>query len=130
MIRRHSHEKGFTAVEVLITLFIVGFILASGYQTYALVTDDAGKARERAEASNIAYEELRRIQGTVTSSESSCATSTPTAEIPAASTLPTPRSITAAITCPFGTSNPVSLVTITVTYGPSSQKVVHGVYAK
>ena len=130
MIRRHSHEKGFTAVEVLITLFVVGFILASGYQTYALVTDDASRARERAEASNIAYEELRRIQGAVTSSESSCATSTPTAGIPATSTLPTPRSITAAITCPFGTSNPVSLVTITVTYGPSSQKVVHGVYAK
>ena len=36
---------------------------------------------------------------------------------------------TAAITCPYGTSDPTSLVTITLTYGTPQQGVVHALYA-
>lgn len=127
MMYRQTSRGGFTAVEVLITLFIIGFILASGYQAYALVTNDAGNTRNHAEASNIAYENLRRIQGVV---GNPCTTSTSSVDFPPWSTLPEPRSIEAAIACPYGTADPVSLVTVTVSYGSTNEKVVHAVYAK
>lgn len=128
MSKSERYTAGFTAVEVLITLFVVGFVLASGYQTYALVTDDAAETSHRTEASNYAYEAMRQFEGFATTP---CTPITPpTNELPADSTLPNPRSITAAITCPYGTTDNVSLVTVTVTYGPSNEKVVHGIFTK
>jgi prepilin-type N-terminal cleavage/methylation domain-containing protein len=119
-------ENGFTAVEVMITLFIIGFILASGYQAYALVSGDSSDIRLQAEASNIAYETLRRVSD---ESTDPCSTQSPSVSIPSTSTLPTPRTLTANISCPFGTTSTVSLVTVSLTYGPSNQEVIHAVYS-
>lgn len=120
------YEQGFTAVEVLVTLFIIGFLLAAGYQAYGLVTGDSQEVRMRAEASNIGYEALRRVSG---EAAKPCVTSSPSVTIPDSSTLPLPRSISAAISCPYGTSSLISLTTVTVTYGSTNEKVVHAIYS-
>lgn len=125
MIR--AHASGFTAVEVLVTLFIIGFLLAAGYQAYGLVTNDSYDARLRSEASNIAYEAMRRIAG---NAATPCAAQTPATSIPESSTLPSPRTIAASISCPQGTTSAISLVTITITYGPSNETVTHAVYTR
>ncbi len=125
----YQTRAGFTAVEVMVTLFIIGFLLAAGYQAYALVTSDSNDTRTRAEASNVAYEAMRRASASSTNPCSVIA-SVAGISIPSTSTLPQPRSITAAISCPYGTSNAVSLVTVEVTYGPSNEKVTHAVYTK
>lgn len=121
-----DHGQGFTAVEVMITLFIIGFILATGYQAYALVTSDSSDIRLQTEASNIAYEALRRVSDDATDP---CTTLTPSVDIPSDNTLPSPKTLTANISCPFGTSSTVSLVTVTLTYGQSNKKVTHAVYS-
>lgn len=53
-------SDGFTAVELLITLFVAVAFIATAYQLYSAVLADSGEARFRAKASNIAYAELRR----------------------------------------------------------------------
>ncbi len=125
MIR--SPGQGFTTVEVLVTLFIIGFFLAAGYQAYSLVVSGTHESRTQNEASNVAYAELRRLAGTV---GTTCSASTPTASIPSGSTLPAPQSISAQITCPFGTTSKISLVTVSLTYGPTNKKVTHAIYAQ
>ena len=60
MTRRQLQEGGFTAVELLITLFIAVAFLGTAYQLYTAVIRDSAEARFRAKASNIAYAELRK----------------------------------------------------------------------
>ncbi len=127
MIQRGT-SQGFTAIEVLVTLFIVGFLLAAGYQAYSLVTGDSYEARQRSEASNIAYEALRRISGDATTPCS--VNTTPSVSIPETTKLAPPRDITAGISCPFGTTSAISLVTVTITYGPTNETVTHAIYAR
>ncbi|MDN5819811.1 MAG: prepilin-type N-terminal cleavage/methylation domain-containing protein [bacterium] len=51
--------QGFTAVELLITLFVAALFITSGYQLYAITTADSADIRERSLASNIGYKFLR-----------------------------------------------------------------------
>lgn len=53
-------ESGFTAVELLVTLFVAVAFIATAFQLYTAVVNDSGDARFRAKASNIAYAELRK----------------------------------------------------------------------
>lgn len=53
-------SDGFSAVELLVTLFVAVAFLATAYQLYSAVLGDSGEVRFRAKASNIAYAELRR----------------------------------------------------------------------
>lgn len=53
-------QEGFTAVELLVTLFVAVAFIATAFQLYSAVVSDSGEARFRAKASNIAYAELRR----------------------------------------------------------------------
>lgn len=123
-----QREEGFTIVEVVIALFVIGLLLGAGYQAYGLVVNGSRETRLRAEASNIAYEALRRTAATVpTPCTASGATSL---TIPSSSTLPTPRTMTRTITCPNSANSAVSRVTVTLTYGPSAEKVVHALYAR
>lgn len=123
-------DSGFTAVEVLVTLFIATTVLAGGYQAYSAVVNSTGSGRERAVASNIAYTTLRREASKVPQTCSSQSVTVLPNTIPADTKLPTPYKVTEEITCPYGTSSPISLVKITLTYGSDNQKVTHGIYAR
>lgn len=54
-----KRAEGFTAVELLITLFVAALFIISGYQLYAVATADSADIRERSLASNIGYKYLR-----------------------------------------------------------------------
>ena len=132
MKNNHFNESGFSAVELLITLFIAVAFIATGYQLYSAIVKDGGDARFRARASNLAYENLRRAASTVYPCSATPAVTTPTA--PSGSGLDNPV-ITQTISAPQGCAgalwtNKVMKVEMRVQYGPSTnrQEVTHAVY--
>ncbi|MDT4837103.1 hypothetical protein FQZ97_708270 [compost metagenome] len=127
-----SSQQGFSAVELLITLFVAVAFIATGYQLYSTIVKDGGEARFRARASNLAYENLRRASDTTPTCSATPAVSNPS--VPSGSGLDTPV-MTQTISAPQGCSGSswqdrVMKVEITVTYGPQSdrQEVTHAVY--
>lgn len=119
-------EAGFSAVELLITLFIAAAFLATGYQLYTIIIEDGGDARTQAKASNIAYDFLRKYTPNVSKP---CVASNPSATIPSGSGLPSPSSASINIDCPSGLgTTSVSRLKVTIAYGSSPQKeVVHAI---
>lgn len=125
MIRHRRTQAGFTAIELLITLFVAAAFIATGYQLYTIVVKSGGDARFRSTASNIAYDNLRRYSPQATN-PCSVVTPTPTPSIPA-NTLPN-SSITVTISCPFGTLSPTALIQVSVFYGTPQQEVDHALF--
>lgn len=120
-----SAQAGFSAVELLITIFIAAAFVGAGYQLYIAVLRDGSDARNQATASNLAYNYLRKYSS---QASSPCAETTidPAPTIPAGAqyTALGPASITASITCPYAPPSGTSLITVTVNYGPTPQKEV------
>ena len=131
MNRRTSNTQGFSAIELLVTLFIALLFLSIGYTLYGTIVTTSSTARHRAQADNIAFEYLRRYETTATNP---CTTSTPVngAAVtgPAALGLATPT-VTVNITCPNSSATLLSLVKVTVLYkeGGVQRNVYHEVYA-
>lgn len=121
-----SLQTGFSAVELLITLFIGVAFIGAGYQLYGVAVKDGRDVRLRAQASSMAYSQLRTTAATVTNP---CTTSNTTSSVPSSSGLIN-ANITAATTCPYGTTSSVSSVTITLVYGTDSpqKQVTHAIY--
>ena len=109
-------EAGFTAVELLITLFIAVIFLGAAYQLYTVVIGDSAEARFRARASNAAYAELRKRADITTPG---C---TPAAEqnfaVDSSVGLDNPQG-KYVIEC---RQNGLTYVKTTVTYGPANQR--------
>lgn len=131
--RRGSNDMGFSAVEVLVSLFIAVAFLLVGYQLYAAVATSSVEARQRAKASSIAYDQMRRIADTTPSTCSS----TPSSQTISPSSVDISGlsnvSITAWTSAPHGCPyvGNVLRVKVTVSYRSiSSQKEVsHVIYA-
>lgn len=123
---RWHGEAGFSAVELLITLFIAAVFVAGGYQLYSVVIQNGGEARARAKASNIAYENLRKYSPQATS-PCSVVTPSPAPSMPANSGLSnTILSVT--FSCPYGTSSAVTKVSVSLRYNTPQQEVVHAIF--
>jgi Tfp pilus assembly protein PilV len=122
-------SSGFSAVELLVTIFVAVAFVATGYQLYSVIIRNSADARMRSRASNVAYEILR-LQ-TLNVAPDTCAASTPSATLPADHGIQN-ASVTVAITCPFGTSSKTSEVEVSLRYGTKTpqEEVVHAVYAK
>ena len=58
-VLKRTRQQGFTAVELLVTLFIAALFIASGYQLYAVTTTDSANIRARSIAGSIGYRHLR-----------------------------------------------------------------------
>lgn len=123
MIRSQSKQSGFSAIELLITLFIAAAFLATGYQLYSIVLKSSVTSRSRALASNIAYDALRRYSAQATN-PCSTVTPTPLPTIPTGSGI-TNAAITVTFSCPYGVTSPTSKIQVTVTYGTSGGEVDH-----
>ena len=123
---RSTSQAGFSAIELLITLFIAAAFIATGYQLYSIVIKDGGESRARAKANNIAYDNLRRYSLQATN-PCTAATPSPTPTIPTDSGLSS-SSITVTISCPYGTTINVTQVLVSVKYGSPQQEVDHGIY--
>lgn len=119
-------QAGFSAVELLITLFIAAAFVATGYQLYTVVITNGESAREKAKASNIAYDNLRRY-GPQATNPCSVVTPSPTPTIPSGSNLPN-AAISVTISCPYGTSSGIAKITATVTYGNPQESITHATF--
>ena len=114
MIHRQSNQSGFTAVELLVTLFVAAAFLIAGYQLFDVIIRDGGDTRAEARASNVAYDYLRRYSE---SASNPCTPSTPLASSAiTAEGLDTPI-VTVQITCPQPDAASISKVEVTVVYG-------------
>lgn len=119
MNAQRRRDEGFSTIELLISLFIAAAFIATGYQLFTVVIQDGSDARLRSRASNVAYENLRKYAGSVTTTCSSHpATMTPTAP----SDLPD-ASVTVSFSCPYGNSARTTRLEATVTYGSPQQTV-------
>ncbi len=119
-------QSGFSAVELLITLFIAVAFIATGYQLYSIIINDGGEVRARARASNIAYDHLRRYSPQATD-PCSIFTPTPAPAIPANSGLSN-ADITVTISCPYTTALNLTKVQVRVRYGSPQKEVNHAIF--
>ncbi len=67
-----TSSKGFSTIELLVTLFIAAAFLVSGYQLYSVIIKDGGETRQQAIASNKAYEYLQKYKAHTTLIKSTC----------------------------------------------------------
>lgn len=122
---QRKRENGFSAAELLVTLFIGAVLILAAYQLFSVVTNDSGAAKQRAVASNLAYQNLRLYAARV---GITCSTSTASPTPPNNTGLVSP-SISVQNSCPYGTSSPLTKVQVTVRYGNPQEGVVHAMYA-
>ncbi len=121
-----KNQAGFSAVELLITLFIAAIFIMTGYQLYSVVLKNGTDTNQRSIASGLAYENLRRYLPQATNPCSNV-TPSPTPSIPSGSGLPN-SSITVTIDCPYGIGGSVARVYVSVKYGTPQQEVVHAIF--
>lgn len=135
MISLRPTQEGFTAVELLITLFIAATFLFAGYQLYIQVTRDGKIAGTTAKISNLAYEKMRSNVTTVSADypggcvSASQSTTTSTQEVPGVGNV----SFVTTISCPYGTATAADLflvrVKATYTLYNEQKELEHATYA-
>jgi len=125
-----QNNTGFTTVEVLITLFVGAILLGGGYQLYSIITKASIDTRNQTDASNIVYEQLRKYQSQI-SGPCSVNTIAITDDIPPDTTLSGELSMDLIRSCPFGSGQDISLLTVKLTYGEqgAQHEVSHALYA-
>lgn len=129
MIFKKSRDSGFTAVELMVTLFVAVLFIMSGYMLYDAVSSRSANTREMAEASNVAYEVLRN-EGSAYRSISTMCSATPPSQTVTRSDLKIPSPTITIKRCkPFADSM-ILQVTVVVQYGPSEarKEAVHATY--
>lgn len=137
MIIPRKLQEGFSAVELLLTLFIGSLFIIAGNQLYIYVISSGEEANQRARASNIGYQYMQTKAPTVSNP---CVASSPAAGI-TYSNVPveglTNVNITVSVSCPYaGVSsvnpdqNPlrsISKITSLTKYGSDQVEVLHAV---
>lgn len=118
-------QSGFTAVELLITLFIAAAFLMSGYQLYSLIIKDGGESRMQARASNAAYDYLQQYK---TNATKPCTAQTPLNDSPRTVTGLSNVTVSISITCPYTAVTSVSKVNVTLKYGNPQQEIGNAIY--
>lgn len=121
-------EKGFTAIELLITLIVGMMLLFSAYQLYTVVLQSSKDASWRGNASSLAYELLRDNSYLATFPCTSPTVSGIT--IPATANLPAGTTASVQLSCVTGnTTLNLTQITATVTYA-TGKSVVHATYIR
>lgn len=123
----YSPSSGFSAIELLVTLFVASALVLAFYQLFTVI--DAGNvhARNTAIASDLASSNLSGYPTKASTGRTTCSTSTtsatPTTPNPG---LPNPITQTVRFSFPFtcGQNDDVVKVESIVEYGPSPQKKV------
>lgn len=120
-----SPQAGFTAIELLVTLFIAAAFLIAGYQLFSVVVRDGGQTRAEAKASNVAYDYLRRYSPSATNP---CSTVTPENGTSIAVEGLVDARITVNITCANSFSTTLSKVEAIITYNNPTETVRYATY--
>jgi len=124
---RMTKQSGFTAVELLITLFVAAAFLVSGFQLYNLIVKDSGQTRADARASNVAYDYLRRYS---TSAVNPCVATTPVNNAAISVTGLSAVTVSVSITCPYTATTSVSKISVSVQFNNPQQTVEYDTYVK
>ncbi len=122
-------QLGFSAVELLITLFVAAAFLISGFQLYAVVIKDGGEARLKVNASNVAMDYLQQYKSSATNpctNPSSLPTDSPISGVNGLSNV----TLTVSITCPYSAITSISKVSVTIKYGTPQQTITDATYVK
>lgn len=122
-----NNSKGFTVVELLVSLVVGMLLLFSAYQLYLYVLDNGSTTRMRTIASSLAYQFMRESSAFATNPCTTPTISAPT--IPQSANLP---NATASVTISCLASGPtsISVVTSSVTFGSPQETVTHSTYVK
>jgi len=119
-------QSGFTAVELLITLFVAAAFLVTGYQLYTIIIKDSGNTRAQARAANVAYDYIRRYSP---SASNPCSASTPVNNAPITVSGLQNVTVLVAFTCPY--PSPLTTITdvdVVVKYNTPQQSVEYETY--
>lgn len=118
MIRALSTtSRGFSAVELLITLFVAATFLAAGYQLFSFIINDSGNTRAESSASNGAYDYLRRYSDSATVP---CTSITPLSNQSVTIEGVIDPVVTVTITCPQTDTPALSKIEVAISYGTGS----------
>lgn len=126
-MKNQYYHKGFSTVELLITLFIAAAFLMSGYQLYSLIMREGGEANAQARASNVAYDYLQRYKNVATNP---CTQQTPVNSESVTVDGLTDAVITVTVTCPYTSATSLSKVQATLQYGNPQETVINATYVK
>jgi prepilin-type N-terminal cleavage/methylation domain-containing protein len=122
---KQRRQSGFTAVELLITLFVAAAFLIAAYQLFNLVVKDGAATRSESRASNIAYDYLRKYAASSTTIP--CTVSHPLANAMLTVDGLTSVTISVDITCP-NTTTSLSKVTTSIMYNNPQQTIQYATY--
>lgn len=122
---RTARIQGFTAVELLITLFVAAAFLIAGYQLFDVIIKDGADTRAESEASNIAYDYLRRYSDQATNP---CVATTPVTNQAVDGQGLVDATISIAITCPQDDAPSLSKVEAVLVYNKPAQTVRYATY--
>lgn len=127
---RQPAQQGFSAVELMISLFIAVAFITTGYQLYSVIIKDGAAASQRTIASNIAYGHLRQLADRPAGN---CINNynfspKPTLSSDEQAQLPESAVLTSVTSCPYGNGSSVWRVAIGITYGTPTQEVAHALY--
>lgn len=109
-----NRQLGFSAIELMITLFIAVSFFTTGFQIYSLITTDGDETRSRNRANNIVYDYLERYKP---STASSCVASQPIDNQAITATNLINVTVSVTITCPVVNGVSVTKEVVTVNYG-------------
>lgn len=123
---RKTTQSGFTAVELLITLFVAAAFLIAAYQLFSLVIQDGGETRAQSRASNIAYDYMRQYAASSTTIP--CTATTPLNNAPINVDGLSNPTITIRITCLPNAIDSLSKVEATISYNQPLETVVYATY--
>lgn len=121
------YPSGFTAVELLVTLFIAVAFLTSGYQLYSVVIKDGGETRARSIAGYTTHDYLQRYKPDATNP---CTVQNPLNNSVITVTGLSSVTVTVAISCPFSSTTSISKVLVTLKYNTPQQTVSDATYVK
>jgi Tfp pilus assembly protein PilV len=126
-MKKIDRQAGFSAVELLISMFIAVAFMGAGYLLFAVIVKDGSDARYQSRDSSIAYENLRTYTLNATTP---CSVSSPAAPaIPATGPNALPNAtMYIKLECPYGTSDPTTKLSVRVVYGTPAQEVTHAIF--
>ena len=61
-MQSHKYEKGFTVVEMIVTIVVLSIFMTGIFQSYLLLESQRIEVARQARASDIAYSNLRKFQ--------------------------------------------------------------------
>lgn len=123
------HSNGFTAIELLVTLFVAALALASGYQLYAAVINQDSKTRLEAETGLLAHSEVKKHNSSATTPcTPQTLKSNTLVNITESSAGAVTGRMTVLLDCPNLSLPNLSRVTVKITYGTPAKTVTHASY--